>query len=112
MEIISNRYEMIFKNEKDGKVSYSIGLSKKNEEGNYENGYFPVRFRRGVSLEDKTKIKIKQAWLDFFKLEKRTFAYIFINDFEIDNGEQNKEEKSFDNWGSAKDIEPDDLPFY
>jgi hypothetical protein len=112
MDIISNREEMVFKNEKDRKVSYSIGLSKKKEGGTYENGYIPVRFRKEVSLENQTKIKIKNAWLDFFKIEKRTMVYIFINDFE--KVEKQQEEKSFDNWDSAKDIEiePDDLPFY
>lgn len=113
MEIISNRGEMIFKNEKDGKISYSIGLSKKKEDGTYENGYILARFRKDVELDDRTKIKIKSAWLDFFKIEKRTLPYIFINDFEkVENKEEVKEQKNVDNWGSAKDIEPDDLPFY
>ena len=112
MEIISNREEMIFKNEKDGKISYSIGLSRKKEDGTYENGYIPVRFRKDVELDNQTKIKIKNAWLDFFKIEKRTLLYIFINDFEKVNKEEVKEEKSEDNWGSAKEIEPDELPFY
>ena len=112
MEIISNREEMIFKNEKDGKISYSIGLSRKKEDGTYENGYIPVRFRKDVELDNQTKIKIKNAWLDFFKIEKRTLLYIFINDFEKVNKEEVKEEQSVDNWGSAKEIEPDELPFY
>lgn len=111
MKITSSRDEMIFKNEKDGKVSYLIGMSKKNENGEYESGFFPARFRKGVSLENQTKIRIKDAWLDFFKIEKRTLPFMFINDFDIVNNDK-VEEKSFDNWGSAKDIEPDELPFY
>lgn len=113
MEIISNREETIFKNEKDGKISYSIGLSRKKEDGTYENGYIPVRFRKDIELNDRTKIKIKSAWLDFFKIEKRTMLYIFINDFEkVENEVQ--QQKSVDNWGSAKDIDIDsmELPFY
>ena len=39
MDIIDNKEKMIFKNEKDGKVSYLIGLSKKKEDGTFENGY-------------------------------------------------------------------------
>ena len=118
MEIISNREETIFKNEKDGKVSYSIGISKKKEDGTYENGYIPCRFRKDVSVDNKTRINIKNAWIDFYKIDKRTFLYVFINDFEIANKieqkEEQQEEKSFDNWQSAKDIEEDsmELPFY
>lgn len=83
MELISDREEMIFKREQEGRASYSIGLSKKREDGTYENGYMPVRFRKGTELKDKTKIKIKEAWLDFFKIEKKTIPYIFINKFEL-----------------------------
>lgn len=111
MDIISNRDEMIFKNEKDGKISYQIGLSRKKEDGTYENGYMLARFRKDIELDNQTKIRIKDAWLDFFKIEKRTLPFMFINDFDIVNNDK-VEEKSFDNWGSAKDIEPDELPFY
>ena len=104
---------MIFKNEKDGKISYQIGLSRKKEDGTYENGYMLVRFRKDIELDNQTKIKIKSAWLDFLKIEKRTIPYIFINDFEkVESKEEIKQQKSVDNWTSAKDIEPDDLPFY
>lgn len=83
MKIISDREEMIFRKEYEDKVSYSIGLSKKREDGSYENGYIPVRFRKGIELKDKAKIKIKEAWLDFYKIDKKTIPYIFINNFEF-----------------------------
>lgn len=109
MDIISNREETIFKNELNGKISYSIGLSKKKEDGTYENAYLPCRFRKDVSLENKTKIKIKSAWIDFFKIEKKTYWYVFINEFEKVGS---KEEQNV--WDSAKDIEipQEELPFY
>lgn len=85
MEVISNRDEMIFKTVKDDKTFYSIGLSRKLQDGSYENGYMPVRFKKDVNVENKTKIKIKNAWIDFYKVENITNTYIFINDFEIVN---------------------------
>lgn len=109
MKIISDREEMVFKFQDDDKISYRISVSRKKEDGTYENAYLPVRFKKDVSLDNQTKIRIKNAWLDFIKMEKRTFWFMFINDFEI---VEKKEEKSFDNWESAKDIEPDELPFY
>lgn len=111
MNIIEEKEKTIYKNEKDGKVSYAIGLSRKKEDGTFDLGYLPCRFKKDVKLENKTKIKIKQAWLDFYKVEKKTFIYIFINDFE--KAEQ-QQEKSVDAWYSAKDIDipEDELPFY
>lgn len=85
MKVISDREEMIFRKEFEDKVSYSLGLSKKREDGTFENGYIPVRFRKNTELKDRTKIKIKDAWIDFFKVEKKTIPYIFINNFELPN---------------------------
>ena len=125
MEIISNRVDMIFKNEKDGKVSYSIGLSKKKEDGTYENGYMMCQFRNGVEVEDKTDIYIKEAWLTFYKKDKITVTYIFINKFEtleqtIDNFKSEVKEKQdnsvWEDFGEQVKMEDvsitdEDLPF-
>lgn len=112
MDVISNKEEMIFKNERDGKVSYSIGISKRKDDNTWEKGYIPVRFRKDVTLEDKTKIKIKSAWLDFFKIEKKTFPYIFINEFEKITSQEESQQNT--RWESGKDIQicEEDLPFY
>lgn len=83
MEIISNKNEMIFRNDYNGKPIYSIGLSKKKQDGTYENGYMTVNFKEGTDIKDKTKIKIKNAWLSFYLKDKKTIPTIFINDYEI-----------------------------
>lgn len=83
MQVITDREEMIFRREQEDKISYSIGLSKKKEDGSYEKGYIPVRFRKGTELKNQTRIKIQEAWLDFFKLDKKTIPYIFINKFTL-----------------------------
>lgn len=83
MEIISNKEEIIFKNEYNDKPYYTIGLSKKDKEGKYINGYMNVSFKKNVELENMTRIKIKSAWLDFYKKDVKTIPTIFINDFEI-----------------------------
>ncbi len=98
--------KMIFRRDNDYGSFYSIGLSKKLEDGSYENGYFDVRFKKGVSLENKTKINIKEAWLTFYKKSDdeytKTVPYIFINDFEIIEN---------DSEDSIEDFDDDDLPF-
>lgn len=83
MEIISNKEEMVFRKDYNGKPSYSLGLSKKDKDGKYINGYVKVNFKKGVELDNKSKIKIKNAWLDFYKDNEKTIPTIFINEFEI-----------------------------
>lgn len=85
MKVISDREEIIFRRDFENRVSYSVGLSKKKEDGTFENGYIPVRFRKDTELKNQTKIKIEEAWIDFFKVEKKTIPYIFINKFSLPN---------------------------
>ena len=84
MNIECEKEKMIFRNEKDGKTYYSIGLSKKNQDGKYTSGYMPCRFPKEANIPNKTKIKILNAWLDFWVDDKKiTHPYIFINKYEI-----------------------------
>lgn len=124
MEIVSDREETIYRKDFDGKPKYTIGLVKKDKQGNYENGYMTARFKQDVTLRDRTKIMIKQAWLSFSQYEKKTYPYVFINDFEIvDEGEmqetQGDEVNPFEymktkvesDIGEQIRIEDGDLPF-
>lgn len=120
MEIISQKNEMIFRNEYEGKVSYKIGLSKKNKEGQYEKGYMAVRFKQDADLNNQTRIKINEAWLSFNTHEKKTYPYIFINDFSIVEDENKTNEvnpyeyikaKVESDIGEQITITDEDLPF-
>ena len=127
MEIISNKEEMIFKIENTHGDFYNIGMSKKKQDGQYENGYMPVRFKKDIVLENKTKIKIKDAWLSFNIKDKKTYPYIFINEFDIvESGKEvansgKKETNPFEEFGEhittdfdtghQIEIEDSELPF-
>lgn len=91
MKFETNDHEyMVFKMETEynGKkiVNYSIGISKKMQDGSYDNAYIPCQFRKDTIIDNKTKIKIKDAWLTFYKTKKddktQTIPYVFINEFE------------------------------
>ena len=113
MELVSSKEEMIFKNEYNGKSSYSLGLSKKDKDGKYIKGYITVNFKKGVELNNQTKIKIKSAWLDFYKKDKATIPTIFINEFEVVNEiptEKLKTKTDFD-LGQQIEITDEDLPW-
>lgn len=95
MNIQSDKPKMIYKYKtKDGKEFYSIGLSKKKQDGTYENGFVSCRFKKDVNLENKTKILIKGGWLDFYVKERITYPFIFINDFEVIEDKQAENEFS------------------
>ena len=125
MNLEAGKIVMVFCKEFDDKKLYSIGLSKKNKNGGYDNGFMSVRFKKGVEVRNKTRIKIKDAWLSFNVKDNKTFPYIFINDFEIIS-EPNpsaekcgKEENPFEDFGNSIktevqetfDIQESDLPF-
>ena len=77
---------MVFAKEYNGRTFYSIGLSKKLQDGTYENGYMDVVFKKGVEVPNKTKINITEGWLTFYNKDKRTVQQIFISKFETESG--------------------------
>lgn len=122
MQIVEDRDVMIFRQEKDNKRFYSIGLSRKDQNGNYINGYITAVFKKDVDIANKTKIKIKDAWLGFNVKDKKTYPHVFVNDFEItEQPEEKKETNPFEEFGEhftteweagqQIEIEESDLPF-
>lgn len=74
----------VFKNERDGKVSYSTTLGVKKEDGSYDNAYITLGFGRDV---DTTKIGdeivIKRGFMTFYRgNEDRIYFKIVV--MEID----------------------------
>lgn len=119
MKIVSDKDERIYRKDFDGRPSYSLGLSKKNKDTDeYTNGFIKVNFRKGTDLKNKTKIKIKDGWLDFYLNGKTTIPTLFINDFEIVE-EPNEETDAYKDMsvkvetdiGKSIEITDDDLPF-
>ena len=82
MEIIESNLVKIFRKDYEGKSYYRAGISKKDQNGNYINGYLDVRFGKDVVLENGTNIYIKKAWISFYLKDKKTIPYVFINEFE------------------------------
>lgn len=122
MNLEAGKIVMVFCKEFDDKKIYSIGLSKKNKNGGYDNGFMSVRFKKGIEVGNKTRIKIKDAWLSFNVKDNKTFPYIFINDYEIisETNPEHKEIQEMTNDEHYKtksdtfeqvEITDEDLPF-
>lgn len=111
MDVISDKRETIFRKDFENRTLYRIGLSKKDENGNYINGYMDVRFRNGVDIPNNTKIEIKKAWIGFGVKDKKTYPYIFINEFETVGEKETTKEDPFAAFGKQIEINEDDIPF-
>ena len=91
MNIQTDKMQMIFRKDYEGRPSYTMGLSKKKQDGTYDNAYIPVRFKKNVELQNQTNIYIKEGWITFFKTrEGKAIFYIFINDFTTVKEEANE----------------------
>ncbi len=114
MKIISNRKEKIFRKDFNDKPVYKIGLSKKDINGNYINGYMLCNFKKGTDIPDKSFINIKSGWIDFYLKDKETVPFIFINDFELlDDNKKEIEVYEVESF-KAEDLDTSspDLPFW
>lgn len=121
MQVTSNSEEMIFRKDYNDRPVYSIGLSKKDKDGKYINGYMTCNFKQGTELENQSKIKIKDAWISFYLKDKQTIPTLFINDYELVSVPKPKEESNpYEDFGESIktqnefeqiEIKPEDLPF-
>lgn len=75
-----------FVHARDGQYGtmYSVQLSRKNKDDEWENGYINAQFKKDAQVPDGAKINITSGWLSFYKTKENKYAYyIFINEFEI-----------------------------
>lgn len=96
---------MIFKNQNG---SYSTTVSNKKEDGTYENMYITVNFRKGVEVENKTKINITDSFISFYK-DRNGLSKLKIVVMSFETAEQNSEFTPTNEFAPIQDDEP--LPF-
>lgn len=116
-----NKFEgeaMIFRKDFDDRAVYSTTLSKKKQDGTYENDFIGIEFNKGVSLANKTKIDIKNAWLTFYKnKDGLSVKFIKCSEFEqlsgIPSGFEQIDEKQSPQIPSGFQAleDDDDIPF-
>ena len=99
---------MIFRQEREynGNIfySYSIGVSSKDKDGNLVGGFIDCTFKKGVTVENKTKIFIKNAFPTVSQGKDRTFTKWMITDFEL-------EDQVKDDFMAIPDGEQTELPW-
>ena len=104
----------VFANERDGAngkfTSYSIGVSSKNQDGEWVNGYINCRFKKGVTVPNKSKIEIKKAFFVATKSGGKAYTHLMITDFKV-LSEEGTAEQSADDFMKIPDGAEDEVPF-
>lgn len=109
MNLSSDRPVTIFRRDYQGREFYSIGLSKKDRNGTKYYGYMPCQFKKGVSLENKTRVYIQNAFITFYLKDKQTVPYVMITKFEtVEEAIQNSKDP-FDMFNEEVSIDDNDF---
>lgn len=66
-------------------TNYSMGVSSKNTDGSWNNKYYPVRFKKGVEVNHKATIKIKNGFFTINEYNDKVTFPIMITDFDVIN---------------------------
>ena len=88
-----------------GRYGYSTTISKKKKDSeDYESAFIDVYFKKGVKVEDRSKIRVKKSWLSFNTNEKtnKHYLYLFISEFDLLGKIPNK---SSDNSDVKKEVD-------
>lgn len=105
--------QVIFKNKNN--TGYYTTTSNKLEDGIYDKNFITVGFRKGVEVENFTKINIKEGFLTHYSYKNEEGETIkrfkiMIMDFDVVETYSNNTEDTTNN--EMSDIYPDDdLPF-
>ena len=99
--------------------TYSIGVSSKDKDGNWVNGFLPCNFRKGTEIANKSKISISNSFPTVRKYTdktgtERTEIGIFVLDYEVvEGGQPQPTAASNDNdWLNIPDnLDDSSLPF-
>lgn len=114
MTVDSKKPIMIFAKNKEYNGNdfrvYSTGISSKSQDGTYNNAYMPVKFRKGIEIEDRQLINILSAWLMPIKIGENFVIGLFVNDFNLVESKNNSTNNTTNNI-AENTYNMDDLPF-
>lgn len=83
--------------------TYNMGVSSKDKDGKYVNGYVPCRFKKGVSVPNKAKIQINNGFYVVNEVNDKKYVSVMITDFESLDGNEE--------WVKVDESLDSELPF-
>ena len=91
-------------------ATYSFSVSSKDKDGNWVSSWFDAVFPKGTELNDKTDIKINNAFPIVSPYNGKTYVKWYIKEFEILSEGQPAPVKDIDGFVNVSD-DMGDLPF-
>lgn len=83
MNIQDDKQYTIYEKEINGTKFYRLQMSKKMQDGSYQNGYIDVKFAKCEPPKNKDRIYLKRAWISFYlSKDKHTIPYVVCMEYE------------------------------
>lgn len=83
MKLTEEKSVKIIAKDRGNFTTYSMMVSSKDKDDNWVNGFIECKFKKGVSVANKSKIKINNAFPVVEKWNDKTFVKWMITDFEV-----------------------------
>lgn len=64
-------------------TTYTLGISSKDKDGNWVNGYLDCQFKKGVELYNKAKIEITNSFFTVSDYQGKKYNKLFIMEFTV-----------------------------
>lgn len=117
--ITDDRYVTVYRQDKTSQngnpyTQYSLGVSSKNVNDEWVNGFIDCQFKKGVEVPNKAKISIANSFYNVTEYNGKKYYKIFILDFEVvEGGEVPQNNPSGEEWMQVPDgiDDSDGLPF-
>ncbi len=83
MNIQDDKQFTIYEKEINGVKYYRLQMSKKMQDGSYQNGYIDVKFAKCEPPKNRDRIYLKKAWISFYlSKDKHTIPYVVCTEYE------------------------------
>lgn len=83
MNIQDDKQFTIYEKEINGAKYYRLQMSKKVQDGSYQNGYIDVKFAKCEPPKNRDRIYLKRAWISFYlSKDKHTIPYVVCTEYE------------------------------
>ena len=83
MNIQDDKQYTIYEKEINGVKYYRLQMSKKMQDGSYQNGYIDVKFAKCEPPKNRDRIYLKRAWISFYlSKDKHTIPYVVCMEYE------------------------------
>lgn len=95
-------------------TTYTLGISSKDKDGNWVNGYLDCQFKKGVELYNKAKIDITNSFFTVSDYQGKKYNKLFVMEFTVaDSGEvpQAAITPGNDDFLNVPDSMDDEVPF-